>query len=84
MTNTDNRQVTMPNDEGRELTLEQWVAQSTLCHPDWHELDHMSYLVSEVGFEAEYVRDRLGDVIHQMVTTRGAMDARPELPWPNC
>lgn len=83
MNDTENLR-TMPDSEGRELTLIEHVAQSTRCHPDWHELDHMDYLISEVGFDGEYVRGRVSDIIHQMIVTREALEARPDLPWPSC
>ena len=82
--NTQENIQTMPDPEGRELTIREHVAQSTRCHPDWHELDHMNYLISEVGFDGDYVREHVGDVIQQMIQTRSALDARPDLQWPDC
>jgi hypothetical protein len=75
-------ELTMPAPGGQELTIREHVAQSTLCHPTWNELDHQHYLISEVGFDPEYVRDHVQAIILQMIETRGAQDARPELPWP--
>lgn len=66
----DANELTMPDPQGRELTLEQHVRQSTLCHPSWHELDHAGYLISEVGFDGEYVRDRSEQVINAMLQAR--------------
>jgi len=62
--------ITMPDPEGFERDLRQHVAQSTVCHPDWHELDHAGYLIAEVGFDGEYVQAHMEDIIQQMIMTR--------------
>lgn len=69
---TTNDQITRPNpDNTAEWTLEQHVAQSTAIHVhDWHELDHADYLISEVGFDGEYVKDNMESIIQTMIRVR--------------
>jgi len=66
-------QDTMPDPEGRELTIHDHVVQSTQIHPDWHELDHVAYLISEVGFDAGTVQTQMTDIIHTMIETRAPL-----------
>jgi hypothetical protein len=61
---------TMPGPDGQEMTLEQHVKQSTHCHPNWHELDHALYLISEAGFDGDYVRENMDVVMQTMIRTR--------------
>lgn len=72
--------ITMPDPDGRELTLEQHVTQSTLIHPDWHELDHAGYLISEVGFDGDYVRNQMTAIIQTMLFTRAEQARQQQTP----
>lgn len=68
--NMTQRHETLPDPQGQELTLTMHVIQSTLCHPDWDERMHQDYLVSEVGFSPEQVRESAEQIISAMIDTR--------------
>lgn len=79
MTNTE----TMPGPDGQEMTLEQHVAQSTMCHETWNELDHAEYLISEVGFDGSFIGQNMERIIQQMLLTRSQINQqRGTRQWP--
>lgn len=68
-----NTEIRLPDPDGRELTLAEHVVQSTLIHNEWNELDHMEYLIQEVGFDGEYCRENIGVIMNAMLETRAEL-----------